>query len=113
MRHPARGAAKYAADVVRVPVINAGSGSQEHPTQSLLDAYTIVNKRGSIDGLTIGFLGDLRFSRTVPSLVYTLSLFDGVTMHFPEGHGRRQRQGLHEADGREGLRGRRRGPEVA
>jgi aspartate carbamoyltransferase catalytic subunit len=82
MRHPARGAAKYAADVVSVQVINAGSGSQEHPTQSLLDAYTIVRKRGSIDGLTIGFLGDLRFSRTVPSLVYTLSLFDGVTMHF-------------------------------
>ncbi len=82
MRHPARGAAKYAAEVVRVPVINAGSGSQEHPTQSLLDAYTIVKKRGSLDGLTIGFLGDLRFSRTVPSLVYTLSLFEGVTMHF-------------------------------
>ncbi len=82
MRHPARGAAKYAADVVKIPVINAGSGSQEHPTQSLLDAYTIVKKRGSIDGLRIGFLGDLRFSRTVPSLVYTLSLFEDVAMHF-------------------------------
>jgi aspartate carbamoyltransferase catalytic subunit len=82
LRHPCRGAAKYAAEVAEVPVINAGSGSQEHPTQSMIDLYTILRRRGSIDGVSIGALGDLRFSRTVPSLSYLASLFRGVTLYF-------------------------------
>jgi len=82
LRHPSRGAAKYAAEVAEVPVINAGSGSQEHPTQSMIDLYTILRRRGSIDGVSIGMLGDLRFSRTVPSLSYLASLFNGVSLYF-------------------------------
>lgn len=82
MRHPARGAARFAADVIPAPVINAGSGSQEHPTQALLDVYTILKKRGKVDGTSLGMLGDLKFSRTVPSLAYLISNFDGVELTF-------------------------------
>ncbi|MCS7117613.1 MAG: aspartate carbamoyltransferase [Thaumarchaeota archaeon] len=82
MRHPSRGAARFAADVVSAPVINAGSGSQEHPTQAILDVYTILKKRGEVDGISLGMLGDLRFSRTVPSLAYLVSNFDDVELHF-------------------------------
>ncbi|MCS7094240.1 MAG: aspartate carbamoyltransferase [Thaumarchaeota archaeon] len=82
MRHPSRGAARFAADVVSAPVINAGSGSQEHPTQAILDVYTILKKRGKVNGTSLGMLGDLRFSRTVPSLAYLVSNFDDVELHF-------------------------------
>ncbi|MEM2203626.1 MAG: aspartate carbamoyltransferase [Sulfolobales archaeon] len=78
LRHPARGAALYAAEISRVPVINAGDGSREHPTQAMLDLYTIARKRGGIDGLRIAFLGDLRFSRTVSSLSYALASFKDI-----------------------------------
>ena len=82
LRHPAKGAALYAAEVSSVPVINAGDGSREHPTQAMLDLYTIRRKRGSIDGLRIAFLGDLRFSRTVSSLSYALSLFKDIEIFY-------------------------------
>ncbi|MEM4971450.1 MAG: aspartate carbamoyltransferase [Sulfolobales archaeon] len=82
LRHPSRGAALYAAEISRVPVINGGDGSREHPTQAILDLYTIYRKRGSIDGLRIGFLGDLRFSRTVSSLSYALTLFRDVEIYY-------------------------------
>lgn len=82
LRHPSRGAALYAAEISRVPVINGGDGSKEHPTQAILDLYTIYRKRGSIDGLRIGFLGDLRFSRTVPSLSYALTLFRDIEIYY-------------------------------
>ncbi len=82
LRHPSRGAAKYAAEMASIPVINAGSGSQEHPTQSMIDLYTILRRRGSIDGVSIGAIGDLRFSRTIPSLSYLASLFSGVSLYF-------------------------------
>ncbi|MEM2432278.1 MAG: aspartate carbamoyltransferase, partial [Candidatus Bathyarchaeia archaeon] len=58
-----------------VPVINAGSGAEEHPTQALLDLYTIVREKGQIDGLTIALMGDLKYARTIHSLAYALSLY--------------------------------------
>ncbi|MCS7140383.1 MAG: aspartate carbamoyltransferase [Candidatus Nezhaarchaeota archaeon] len=76
VRHPYEGAAKAIADVVEVPVINAGSGALSHPTQTLIDLYTIWREKGRIDGLTILLLGDLKYSRAVRSLVYGLLNFD-------------------------------------
>jgi aspartate carbamoyltransferase catalytic subunit len=76
MRHPLDGAAKLAAEFSKVPVINGGSGSEEHPTQALLDLYTIQKEKGTIDGLKIALVGDLRYGRTVHSLAYGLSLFN-------------------------------------
>ena len=76
LRHPLEGAARFAAEYARVPVINAGSGAEEHPTQALLDLYTILKAKGKIDGLNIILMGDLRYGRTVHSLAYALSLYD-------------------------------------
>jgi aspartate carbamoyltransferase catalytic subunit len=76
LRHPLEGAARLAAEFARVPIINAGSGAEEHPTQALLDLYTMKKEKGRIDGLKIAFVGDLRFGRTVHSLAYALSLYD-------------------------------------
>ncbi|MCD6325545.1 aspartate carbamoyltransferase [Candidatus Bathyarchaeota archaeon] len=76
LRHPLEGAARFAAEYARVPVINAGSGAEEHPTQALLDLYTILKSKGKIDGLNIILMGDLRYGRTVHSLAYALSLYD-------------------------------------
>jgi aspartate carbamoyltransferase catalytic subunit len=76
LRHPLEGAAKLAAEFAKVPIVNAGSGSEEHPTQALLDLYTIQKEKGKIDGLKIALVGDLRYGRTVHSLAYALSLFD-------------------------------------
>lgn len=76
LRHPLEGAAKLAAEFSRVPIINGGSGAEEHPTQALLDLYTIKKERNNIDGLKIALVGDLRYGRTVHSLAYALSLFD-------------------------------------
>jgi aspartate carbamoyltransferase catalytic subunit len=75
LRHPLEGAAKLAAEFAKVPVINAGSGAEEHPTQALLDLYTILKEKGKIDGLNITLMGDLRYGRTVHSLAYALSLY--------------------------------------
>jgi aspartate carbamoyltransferase catalytic subunit len=75
LRHPLEGAARLAAEFAEVPVINAGSGAEEHPTQALLDLYTILKEKGRIDGLNIALMGDLRYGRTVHSLAYALSLY--------------------------------------
>ncbi|OLD02286.1 MAG: aspartate carbamoyltransferase [Crenarchaeota archaeon 13_1_40CM_3_53_5] len=75
VRHPLEGAARMAAEFSKMPVINAGSGAEEHPTQALLDLYTIRKELGAIDGLNIGLIGDLRFGRTVHSLAYALSQY--------------------------------------
>jgi len=72
IRHSIEGAAKFAAEIAESPVINAGDGSQNHPTQAMLDVYTIWREFGYVDGLSIGILGDLRFARTVASLVHIL-----------------------------------------
>ena len=76
VRHPLEGAARLAAEFAKVPIINGGSGAEEHPTQALLDLYTIMKEKKSIDGLKIAFVGDLRYGRTVHSLAYALSLYD-------------------------------------
>lgn len=73
LRHPLEGAARLAAEFASVPIINAGSGAEEHPTQALLDLYTIVKEKDAIDGLNIALVGDLRYGRTVHSLSYALS----------------------------------------
>ena len=76
LRHPEMGSAAEAAAATSKPVINAGDGPGEHPTQALLDAYTIREEMGGIDGLTITMLGDLKYGRTVHSLARLLTLFD-------------------------------------
>ncbi|MCB9898045.1 MAG: aspartate carbamoyltransferase [Planctomycetes bacterium] len=76
IRHPMEGAARLAADNTSLPVINAGDGTNQHPTQTLLDLYTIRQKRGRLDNLKIAFIGDLKYSRTVHSLIETLTHFD-------------------------------------
>jgi len=76
LRHPLEGAARLATEFAQVPIINAGSGAEEHPTQALLDLYTILKEKNRIDGLSIALMGDLRYGRTVHSLAYALSLYD-------------------------------------
>jgi len=76
IRHPLEGAARLAAEFASVPVINAGTGAEEHPTQAMLDLYTIRRELGKLDGLNVALAGDLRYGRTVHSLAYALSLYD-------------------------------------
>lgn len=78
LRHYIEGSSKSVAEFSNVPVINAGDGSGEHPTQALLDLYTIQKEFGSVDGLKIALVGDLLYGRTVHSLVYLLSLYKNV-----------------------------------
>ena len=75
IRHPRKGSAQEAADAVAVPVINAGDGTGQHPTQALLDVYTMQKEKGSLEGLTVTLAGDLKNGRTVHSLVYLLVRF--------------------------------------
>ncbi len=82
IRHPSEGASRLASEYSNVPVINAGDGSNQHPTQTLLDLYTIRREIGKIDGIKIAFIGDLKYGRTVHSLCYALSLFRDVEMCF-------------------------------
>jgi aspartate carbamoyltransferase catalytic subunit len=76
MRHPLEGSAKYASEHSRVPIINAGDGANQHPTQTLLDLYSIHKTQGKIDDLTICMVGDLKYGRTVHSLLMALSVFN-------------------------------------
>ncbi len=82
MRHTEIGAAKRAAAVADIPVINAGDGAGEHPTQALLDAYTINKEIGGLDGLKIAMVGDLTYGRTVHSLSYILANYKDVTVYY-------------------------------
>jgi len=82
LRHYEVGSAKRAASVSRIPVINAGDGAGQHPTQALLDLYTIHKEIGSIDGLHIAMVGDLAQGRTVRSLTYLLSKFQNIRIYF-------------------------------
>ncbi|MFW9864585.1 MAG: aspartate carbamoyltransferase [Candidatus Thorarchaeota archaeon] len=81
IRHALEGAATMAAKFSQVPIINAGSGSGEHPTQALLDLLTITEEGGPLDGINIGLMGDLKYGRTVHSLSILLSNFD-VNIYF-------------------------------
>jgi len=80
MRHPREGSAKYADEVAPVPIINAGDGAHQHPTQTLLDMYSIMKTQGRLDDLNIAFVGDLKYGRTVHSLVMALCQFN-TTFH--------------------------------
>jgi len=82
IRHYEVGAAKRAAAVSQAPVINAGDGAGQHPTQALLDLYTIRKEIGAIDGLKIAMVGDLAQGRTVRSLAYLLSKYQGIKIYF-------------------------------
>ena len=76
IRTAIEGSARYASEVVDIPVVNAGDGANQHPTQALLDLYSIVKTQGTLENLTIGVVGDLKFGRTVHSLVQALSDFN-------------------------------------
>jgi len=75
LRHSLEGAAKLAAEFSKVPIINAGTGAEEHPTQAFTDLYTIRREKGTIDGLKVAVVGDLRYGRTVHSLAYALAMY--------------------------------------
>ena len=76
LRHPRQGAAQYAADACEIPIMNGGDGAGHHPTQTLLDLFTIRQAHGRLDGLTVALVGDLRYGRTVHSLSHALARFD-------------------------------------
>ena len=80
MRHPKEGAPYVAAENASIPVINAGDGGHNHPTQTLTDLLTITREKGKIDGLTVGFCGDLKFGRTVHSLISALARYKNVNI---------------------------------
>jgi aspartate carbamoyltransferase catalytic subunit len=79
VRHPQQGAAQYSADAIEIPVLNAGDGAGNHPTQTLLDLFTIREAHGTLDGLNVVLVGDLRYGRTVHSLSHALVRF-GATL---------------------------------
>lgn len=82
LRHPESGASERASKVSKIPVINAGDGAGQHPTQALLDLYTIQREHGSPDGISIAFVGDLKYGRAARSLAYLLGKFDDVKITF-------------------------------
>ncbi|MFH2094137.1 MAG: aspartate carbamoyltransferase [Bacteroidota bacterium] len=81
MRHPVEGSARYASEVSEVPIVNAGDGANQHPTQCLLDLYSIWKTQGTLDNLTLVLVGDLKYGRTVHSLLQAMSNFN-PTFHF-------------------------------
>ncbi len=76
MRHPLEGSSRYASEISSVPVVNAGDGANQHPSQTLLDLYSIMQTQGRLDGLTIDMVGDLKYGRTTHSLLQAMSLFN-------------------------------------
>lgn len=80
MRHPREGSARFASEVAKVPIINAGDGANQHPTQCLLDMYSIRKTQGKLDNIHIAFVGDLKYGRTVHSLTMALANFN-CTFH--------------------------------
>jgi aspartate carbamoyltransferase catalytic subunit len=81
MRHPVEGSARWASEVSPVPIVNAGDGANQHPTQCLLDLFTIKQTQKKLTDLTITFVGDLKYGRTVHSLIQAMSYFN-PTFHF-------------------------------
>ena len=76
MRHPLEGSSRYASEVASVPVVNAGDGANQHPSQTLLDLYSILQTQGTLEGLTINMVGDLKYGRTTHSLLQAMSHFN-------------------------------------
>ena len=81
MRHPVEGSARWASEMATVPIVNAGDGANQHPTQTLLDMYSIQKTQGTLEGLEIFMVGDLKYGRTVHSLIMAMSKFK-TTFHF-------------------------------
>lgn len=81
MRHPLEGSARYASENSKVPIVNAGDGANQHPTQTLLDLYSIYKTQGTLENLNFFMVGDLKYGRTVHSLLMALSKFN-ATFHF-------------------------------
>ncbi|MCB1177989.1 MAG: aspartate carbamoyltransferase [Leptospiraceae bacterium] len=75
IRHPVEGSSRIAAGAVKMPVINAGDGAGQHPTQALLDMFTIKSEKGKLEDITVGFIGDLKYGRTIHSLIKLLKYF--------------------------------------
>ena len=82
MRHPLEGAARYAAEISPIPIINAGDGSNQHPTQTLLDMYSMLKTQKRLDNLNIFMVGDLKYGRTVHSLLMAMSEFENPVFNF-------------------------------
>lgn len=82
MRHPLEGSARYASQISNVPVINAGDGANQHPSQTLLDMYSIMKTQGRLDNINIFLVGDLKYGRTVHSLIQALSVFENPIFNF-------------------------------
>jgi aspartate carbamoyltransferase catalytic subunit len=81
MRHPLEGSARFASELNDTPIINAGDGANQHPTHCLLDMYSIMKTQGTLDNLDIAFVGDLKYGRTVHSLVIAMSMFKNTRFH--------------------------------
>ena len=82
MRHPMEGSARYASEVSNVPVINAGDGANQHPSQTLLDMYSIIKTQGSLDNVNLFMVGDLKYGRTVHSLLMAMLQFENPIFNF-------------------------------
>ena len=82
MRHPLEGSARYASEVADVPVINAGDGANQHPSQTLLDMYSIMKTQGRLDDINLFLVGDLKYGRTVHSLLMAMSQFNNPIFNF-------------------------------
>jgi aspartate carbamoyltransferase catalytic subunit len=82
MRHPLEGSARYAAEVANIPVINAGDGANQHPSQTLLDMYSIRKTQGRLDDINLFLVGDLKYGRTVHSLLMAMSQFKNPIFNF-------------------------------
>jgi aspartate carbamoyltransferase catalytic subunit len=82
VRHPEAGSVERTANAIHKPVINAGDGPNQHPTQALLDVYTIRKERGKLDNLKIAIVGDLKYGRTTHSLCFLMGLFENVSFSF-------------------------------
>lgn len=76
MRHPNDGAARIASEIMTIPVINAGDGANQHPTQTLLDLFSILDSQGKLEEISLGLMGDLKYSRTIHSLIFASKLFN-------------------------------------
>lgn len=86
IRHPKEGSARFAADSIDKPIVNGGDGANQHPTQTLIDLFSIRKNKGRINGLNVTLLGDLKYARTMRSLVYGLAMFGAnVTLVSPAG----------------------------
>ncbi|MGB9719602.1 MAG: aspartate carbamoyltransferase [Candidatus Anstonellales archaeon] len=86
MRHKYEGAARYAAEIAKASIINGGDGGNQHPTQTMLDLYTILKEKGRINGLNVRMMGDLKHARTMHSLIYALAMF-GANISVTAPHG--------------------------